>query len=825
MLPSLRRLAALAVVGCSLICDGAQAHSQGRAPLNYLSLVEEAEIQTPSHRVHAHSTFDLTFFLHRKRQRIKLRLEPNHDIIPDGAQVQYLDKSGTVTRTEPIRRADHKVFRGKSWLEDEDGSWIHVGSARIMLRRDGIRPLFDGAFSIMHDNHHLQLRSSYMQTKHELDPHAEDADDEYVVVSRDSDTVDDDAPHRELRRSVGQDLTCEADRLEFNIRPDHPIHGRVLKRDTGFWGMAPTGSLLGKRQIDPILGGNSAGVNLRSSIGQTVGCPGTRKVALIGVATDCTYTDTFNSTDSARANIISQINSASNLYESTFNISLGLSNLTVSEKSCPGSAPASAPWNLACSQDVTIQDRLNLFSKWRGDRQDSNSHWTLLTNCRTGTAVGLAWLGQACVQDAQANVGLGRNNESVSGANVVVRTDREWQVIAHETGHTFGAVHDCTSRTCNDGTSVSAQQCCPLSGDECDAGERYLMNPSTSRGISDFSPCSIGNICSALRRNSVNSDCLLANTGVPTITGNQCGNGIVETGEECDCGGEANCGDNRCCDPETCKFRNNVVCDDSNEDCCQDCQFAPSSQVCRSSTGECDPEEKCTGNTPLCPSDETQEDGSDCGADGSGLTCASGHCTSRDLQCKSLMGSFTTKNDTFACDSSTCQLSCASPQFGQGVCYSMQQNFLDGTPCGGGGNCQNGRCDGSNPVTEIGSWINRNKTVVIAVGSVLGFLLFVAVSCCVYGCCRRRRIRKRHRSRKSPSPPGWTILQHNLPRGHHMTGTVGADGRGASRGDVSSGRRSRGPSSANANANAPPPYWDGPMPPPEPSYTRAPRYA
>ena len=71
--------------------------------------------------------------------------------------------------------------------------------------------------------------------------------------------------------------------------------------------------------------------------------------------------------------------------------------------------------------------------------------------------------------------------------------------------------------------------------------------------------------------------------------------------------------------------------------------------------------------------------------------CASGHCTSRDLQCKSLMGSFTTNNDTFACDSSTCQLSCASPQFGTGVCYSMQQNFLDGTPCGGGGNCQNVR--------------------------------------------------------------------------------------------------------------------------------------
>ena len=359
-----------------------------------------------------------------------MHLEPNDDIIPDGAQVQYLDQSGTVTRTEPIIRAEHKVFRGKSWLEDGHGSWIHVGSARIVVRRDGIRPLFEGAFSIMHDHHHLQLRSSYMQTKHELDPHAEDADDEYVVVSRDSDTVDEESPHRELRRSLGRDLTCEADRLDFNTRPDHPIHARMLKRDIGFWGMAPTGSLLGKRQLDNLLGGNSAGVNLRSSIGKTAGCPTTRKVALVGVATDCTYTDTFNSTEAVNSNVITQINSASNLYESTFNISLGLSNLTVSEKTCPGSAPASAPWNVPCSQDVTIQDRLNLFSKWRGDRQDSNSHWTLLTNCRTGTAVGLAWLGQACVQQAQANEGIGRNNESVSGANVVARTDREWQVIA-----------------------------------------------------------------------------------------------------------------------------------------------------------------------------------------------------------------------------------------------------------------------------------------------------------------------------------------------------------------------------------------------------------
>ena len=55
------------------------------------------------------------------------------------------------------------------------------------------------------------------------------------------------------------------------------------------------------------------------------------------------------------------------------------------------------------------------------------------------------------------------------------------------------------------------------------------------------------------------------------------------------------------------------------------------------------------------------------------------------------MGSFTLNNDTYACNSETCMLSCASPEFGSNVCYSMQQNFLDGTTCGGGGHCNNVR--------------------------------------------------------------------------------------------------------------------------------------
>ena len=573
------------------------------------------------------------------------------------------------------------MYKGSSWLQEKDGKWSNVGWARITVRRDGVVPLFEGAFSISHNAHHVQLRSNYMETKHAFDPHAEHSDDEYMVIFRDSDFGRD---HLDLRKRDAS-RSCTSDDLNFNVNPQHPIRTKMLKRDMGSWGTISLSSLFSKRQIDsngfPNSGGNSGGVNLRDSIGSTVGCPSTRKVALIGVATDCSYTGSFNSSDTARLNIINSINSASDVYERTFNITLGLQNLTISDANCPGSPPSTAPWNIPCGGNTTITDRLNLFSAWRGQRQDNNAYWTLLTRCSTGAEVGLAWLGQLCVNTAQTSQG-----ETTSGANVVARTSTEWQVIAHESGHTFGAVHDCDRDTCAAANTVSAQQCCPRSQNSCDANAQFIMNPSTADGITNFSPCTVGNICSALRVNSVKSTCLTDNKGVTTISGNQCGNGIVEDGEDCDCGGEGSCQGNNCCDAKTCKFKNSAVCDDSNEDCCRGCQFASNGTVCRGSTGVCDPQETCDGGSPTCPTDKTQPDGSDCG---SGLQCASGQCTSRDLQCKTLMGAYVTNNDTYACNTDDCMISCQSPQFGQNTCYGLQQFFLDGTPCGGGGKCGN----------------------------------------------------------------------------------------------------------------------------------------
>ncbi|APA11840.1 hypothetical protein sscle_08g066100 [Sclerotinia sclerotiorum 1980 UF-70] len=781
------------VVLTTLFADSINAHSNERNPLTYISLVDTPNIRTPSHRVHALSSFDVEFGLHEGKQRVKLSMKPNHDVIANGATIQYLAPDGSVRTSETIDRSAHRVFKGSTWLQHYEGAeWTNVGWARIMVKKDGDEPLFEGAFRVDGDHHHIQTKTSFVSTRHELDPSLPDEEKEYMVVWRDSDigsgyTEDfDGLMHPELRRSVREDPSCSADGLNFNSM-NNPINNfePMAKREEGFWGSISTRAIFG-RQIDTQSGGNSAGVNLTTTIGSSAGCPSTRKVALVGIATDCTYTAAFNSTETARENVIQIINAASAQYEDSFNITLGLQNLTVSDAACPATAAASAPWNVGCSDGVTIQDRLNLFSAWRGERADNNAYWTLLSTCRTDSAVGLAWLGQACVRDAQV-ASTSSGNETVSGANVVVRTSTEWQVLAHETGHTFGAVHDCTSDTCSDGQTVAAQQCCPLNAQTCDAGEAYIMNPSTRSGITKFSPCTIGNICSAIGRNSVKTNCLTANKDITTITGSQCGNGIVESGEDCDCGGESGCGGNSCCDPTTCKFTTNSVCDPSNEDCCTStCQFASSGTVCRASTGTCDPQEVCSGTAATCPADATAPDGTSCGGSSS-LACASGQCTSRDLQCKSIMGSYTTGNDTYACSSSGCQISCASPEFGPNVCYSMQQNFLDGTPCQGGGRCSNGGCEGASVGKEITSWIEEHRNLVIGVACAVGALIIFALLSCIVGSIRRRRAIRLAKER-AMNQQGWPQGPNMWPAPPMTGGRRGMGAPGPSGGNWVDGR-------------------------------------
>lgn len=395
------------------------ADSTARNPLKTINLAKNPSILTQNHRVTALSNFDVAFDV--AGTRIRLSLEPNHDIIGEDSKVTYIGADGNVIRQEPIVRLEHKVFHGTAWIKRGD-RWDNVGWSRIYIHKDGLEPLFEGAFTVHHDHHHVQLATNYKTSRQRQDPEIDLRHDDYMVVYRDSD-ISTQSEHTELRKRSG-DIACRADQLEANQALDHPVFATMSMkpRDDGFF--AP----IKRQNLDNTPGGgNGAGINLVSSIGSTAGCPTTRKVALVGVAADCTYVRDLNGTGRARDNIIAQMNTASSLFESTFNISLGLANLVVTEAQCPTSVQQATPWNQACTPSVNIQDRLNLFSQWRGQQRDSNSHWTLLTTCNTDSAVGLAWLGQACMTGSSPN---GQGGETVAGANVVVRTSTEWQVIA-----------------------------------------------------------------------------------------------------------------------------------------------------------------------------------------------------------------------------------------------------------------------------------------------------------------------------------------------------------------------------------------------------------
>lgn len=239
-----------------------------------------------------------------------------------------------------------------------------------------------------------------------------------MVVWRNSDVVDDVAPladeRTELKRSVGLgEPLCGADLLDFNRQSPNPLQAMGV------------GSLFG-RQTGGL--GNGPGLDVVDSIGSIDDCPKTKKVALVGVATDCTYWNNFESMPDLRSNVINMVQKASALFETTFNISFGIQNLTVSDKTCPENPPESARWNVGCSNRVNIPDRLSAFSEWRGRFNDDNSYWSLLTRCATASTVGLAWRGQLCRTGSETNGGgddgNGGEGQTVAGANVV-GTDTE----------------------------------------------------------------------------------------------------------------------------------------------------------------------------------------------------------------------------------------------------------------------------------------------------------------------------------------------------------------------------------------------------------------
>ncbi|KAI4871920.1 hypothetical protein NFI96_021139, partial [Prochilodus magdalenae] len=226
----------------------------------------------------------------------------------------------------------------------------------------------------------------------------------------------------------------------------------------------------------------------------------------------------------------------------------------------------------------------------------------------SGGVLGMAFVGTVC----SANTGGGISVYSNNGLQYFST------ILAHEMGHNLGMNHDDTSCQCNRGSCIMA---------------------STASGSTLFSTCSGtyfeqliqrgGGVC---LRNQPSEDNI--------ITVPNCGNGIQEQGEECDCGSPQSC-TNKCCDAATCKLTKGSSC--AAGACCDNCQLSVSGTPCRDSVNECDLPEFCTGKSGFCPPDTYLMDGLTC--QNNNAYCYEGRCQTLDYQCQQLFGSKATKAD------------------------------------------------------------------------------------------------------------------------------------------------------------------------------------
>lgn len=152
------------------------------------------------------------------------------------------------------------------------------------------------------------------------------------------------------------------------------------------------------------------------------------------MAADCSYVSAYGSSSKALAQIMTDFNLASNLYESTFNVKLGVIKVTL-QSNCDTSGGRS--WNQQCSSGYSIANRLSDFAEWRGSQTTQAGLWHLMTRCNSGTTVGISYIGTLCKTNVDQAVSGGAT-AYVSGVGVTSITLNEWVVLSHEIGHNFG---------------------------------------------------------------------------------------------------------------------------------------------------------------------------------------------------------------------------------------------------------------------------------------------------------------------------------------------------------------------------------------------------
>ncbi|KAI3372234.1 hypothetical protein L3Q82_022745, partial [Scortum barcoo] len=251
---------------------------------------------------------------------------------------------------------------------------------------------------------------------------------------------------------------------------------------------------------------------------------------------------------------------------------------------------------------------LDAFMNWRNTelmkrKKHDNAH--LISGIDfEGATVGLAFIGTLC---SGHSVGVVQDHND--------RAIAVGATLAHEMGHNLGMDHDDSSA-------------CICSGDSCIMAAALSWNvPRT------FSSCSSSNYEKFLT--SRMPSCLLDKPDYRTLeTPSVCGNGFVETGEQCDCGSVQEC-TNKCCNATTCTLTEGSQC--AEGECCEDCKISPRTTECRRKQDGCDIAEYCDGRSATCPEDVFAVNGLPC--DGGLGYCYNGQCPQRPNQCVRMYGS------------------------------------------------------------------------------------------------------------------------------------------------------------------------------------------
>ncbi|XP_040842782.1 disintegrin and metalloproteinase domain-containing protein 1a-like [Ochotona curzoniae] len=295
-----------------------------------------------------------------------------------------------------------------------------------------------------------------------------------------------------------------------------------------------------------------------------------------------------------------------------------------------------------------LQVTLRNFNSWRQEElvhrvRHDVAH--MIVGHHPGENMGQAFLNGACSGGFAAAV------ESFHHEDVLLFA----ALMVHELGHNLGIQHDHSACACK--------------------GQPFCLMGENVTKESSFSNCSSDYFYHFLREHR--GACLFNkpwHRSRVRRTGN-CGNGVVEDSEQCDCG--TACSFSKCCDSQ-CKLKGGALCDLGP--CCVDCKAAPSGQVCRKPAGPCDLPEYCDGVSPVCPEDRYKQDGTLCHKQ---YGCKNAKCMDADTQCLSSFGYpaksapkecyafFNGKGDRFG--------NCGRPQSGQGpYTKCSEENVLCG---------------------------------------------------------------------------------------------------------------------------------------------------